>query len=178
MARHILTDAQWEAVKDLVPGNARNAGRTGVDNRRSLDGMLWVLRTGAAFATGLRGGGSADLSACRTVRRCTRWRSARPRMETPSSRRSRRICSNSFTFDTPWSFAAGKSRSPERSHWIGRGWGHFRSSLGLQAGPAQTVTPTGQQLGDRSPPRLLREGALDEVGPDVIGAARAFLAGG
>ncbi|MQA00995.1 MAG: hypothetical protein GEU80_17050 [Dehalococcoidia bacterium] len=34
------------------------------------------------------------------------------------------------------------------------------------------------QLDDRSPARLLREGDLDEVGPDVIGAARAFLAGG
>ena len=40
-----------------------------------------------------------------------------------------------------WSFAAGDSRSPERSHWIGRRWGHFRSSLGLQVGPFQTVTP-------------------------------------
>ena len=34
------------------------------------------------------------------------------------------------------------------------------------------------QLGDRSPLRLLREGDIDEVGPEVIGAARAFLAGG
>lgn len=34
------------------------------------------------------------------------------------------------------------------------------------------------QLDDRSPARLLREGNLDEVGPDVIGAMRAFLAGG
>jgi len=34
------------------------------------------------------------------------------------------------------------------------------------------------QLGDRSPARLLREGDLDEVGPEVVGAARAFLAGG
>ena len=34
------------------------------------------------------------------------------------------------------------------------------------------------QLGDRSPLRLIREGDLDEVGPEVIGAARAFLAGG
>ena len=34
------------------------------------------------------------------------------------------------------------------------------------------------QLDDRSPARLLREGDVDEVGPDVIGAARAFLAGG
>ena len=34
------------------------------------------------------------------------------------------------------------------------------------------------QLDDRSPARLLREGELDEVGPAVIGAARAFLIGG
>jgi hypothetical protein len=34
------------------------------------------------------------------------------------------------------------------------------------------------QLDDRSPARLLRDGDLDEVGPSVIGAARAFLIGG
>jgi hypothetical protein len=34
------------------------------------------------------------------------------------------------------------------------------------------------QLDDRSPARLLREGELDEVGPAVIAAARAFLIGG
>ena len=34
------------------------------------------------------------------------------------------------------------------------------------------------QLDDRSPAQLLREGDLQEVGPAVIGAARAFLVGG
>ncbi len=34
------------------------------------------------------------------------------------------------------------------------------------------------QLDDRSPARLLREGELDDIGPQVLGAARAFLAGG
>lgn len=34
------------------------------------------------------------------------------------------------------------------------------------------------QLEDRSPARLLREGELQEVGPAVVGAARAFLVGG
>jgi hypothetical protein len=34
------------------------------------------------------------------------------------------------------------------------------------------------QLEDRSPARLLREGELEEVGPAVIAAARAFLIGG
>lgn len=34
------------------------------------------------------------------------------------------------------------------------------------------------QLDDRSPARLLREGDIAEVGPDVIAAARAFVVGG
>jgi hypothetical protein len=34
------------------------------------------------------------------------------------------------------------------------------------------------QLDDRSPARLLREGDLDEVGPLVLSAARAFVSGG
>ena len=34
------------------------------------------------------------------------------------------------------------------------------------------------QLDERSPARLLREGDLDEVGPAVVAAARAFLVGG
>jgi hypothetical protein len=33
-------------------------------------------------------------------------------------------------------------------------------------------------LDDRSPARLLREGTLDETGPQVLAAARAFLVGG
>ena len=34
------------------------------------------------------------------------------------------------------------------------------------------------QLDDRSPARLLREGDVDEVGPLVLAAARAFVANG
>ena len=34
------------------------------------------------------------------------------------------------------------------------------------------------QLDDRSPARLLREGDLDTVGPEVLSAARAFTTGG
>jgi hypothetical protein len=34
------------------------------------------------------------------------------------------------------------------------------------------------ELGDRVPIRLLREGKLDQVGGPIVGAARAFVAGG
>jgi hypothetical protein len=34
------------------------------------------------------------------------------------------------------------------------------------------------ELGDRVPIRLLREGKLDQVAPPIVGAVRAFAAGG
>jgi hypothetical protein len=34
------------------------------------------------------------------------------------------------------------------------------------------------QLNDRSPARLLREGEIDDVGPEIVVAARAFVIGG
>lgn len=48
--RHELTDAQWELVKDLLPGKASDPGRTGADNRLFLDAVLYVLKTGIPWA--------------------------------------------------------------------------------------------------------------------------------
>jgi len=45
--RYELTDAQWRRIEGLVPGKAGDPGRTGADNRRFVDGVLWVLRSGA-----------------------------------------------------------------------------------------------------------------------------------
>ena len=85
---------------------------------------------GAARGARLRGGGSAAISACRTVRRCTRWWCTNSRIDRPLSRMSLRICSNSSTFDDSSPFTAGKSDSTERRHSIGRRWGHFDRQLG------------------------------------------------
>jgi hypothetical protein len=40
------------------------------------------------------------------------------------------------------------------------------------------LTGLNPELNDRVPVRLLREGDLEEIGPQVLGAARAFVAGG
>jgi putative transposase len=45
--RYELTDAQWQRISDLVPGKAGDPGRTGADNRQFVNGVLWVLRSGA-----------------------------------------------------------------------------------------------------------------------------------
>ena len=45
--RYELSDAQWQRIADLLPGKAGDAGRTAVDNRLFVNGVLWVLRSGA-----------------------------------------------------------------------------------------------------------------------------------
>lgn len=48
MARERLTDEQWELIEDLLPQPAAT-GRPPVDRRMVVDGILWVLRTGAPW---------------------------------------------------------------------------------------------------------------------------------
>lgn len=44
--RHALTDDQWDAIKDLLPGKPGDPGRTAADNRLFVDAVLYVLKTG------------------------------------------------------------------------------------------------------------------------------------
>ena len=48
MVRHRLTDQPWELVEDLFPPPART-GRPRRDRREILDGIVWILRTGAPW---------------------------------------------------------------------------------------------------------------------------------
>ena len=47
--RYELSDDQWERIKDLLPGKRSDPGRTGSDNRNFVNGVLWVLRSGARW---------------------------------------------------------------------------------------------------------------------------------
>jgi transposase len=45
LARHALSDVQWERIELLLP----TAGPRRSDRRRFIDAVLWVARTGAAW---------------------------------------------------------------------------------------------------------------------------------
>ncbi len=49
MRRHELTDAQWEQLADLLPPQKPSIGRPAKDHRIVINGILWVLRTGAPW---------------------------------------------------------------------------------------------------------------------------------
>lgn len=46
MARYELEDDQWELLKGLMPTQRR--GGQWLDHRTTLNGMLWILRSGVA----------------------------------------------------------------------------------------------------------------------------------
>lgn len=52
MARGDLTDLQWQRLESLLPAQ-RNPGQAGrpyqVEHRTALNGMIWILRTGAPW---------------------------------------------------------------------------------------------------------------------------------
>ena len=49
MARDILTDQQWERLRVLLPPQKPKTGRPAKDHRVVIDGILWILRTGAPW---------------------------------------------------------------------------------------------------------------------------------
>jgi transposase len=48
--RFEITDEQFDRIQDLLPGKAGDPGVTAQDNRRFLDAVLWIARTGAPWA--------------------------------------------------------------------------------------------------------------------------------
>jgi transposase len=48
--RHAISDADWDRIKHLLPGQRGQHGGVAKDNRRFLDAVLWIARTGAAWA--------------------------------------------------------------------------------------------------------------------------------
>src|SRR4051794_22582726 len=49
MGRFDLTDRQWERLEPLLPPRRPRTGRPNEDHRRILNGIVWVLRTGAPW---------------------------------------------------------------------------------------------------------------------------------
>ena len=73
MDRKMLRDDQWERIEQLLPGKASDRGVTAKDNRRFVEAVLWIMRTGSPWR---------DLPAefghwHRTYVRFSRWREKR-----------------------------------------------------------------------------------------------------
>jgi transposase len=44
-----LSDRQWKLIEPVLPSGPGKPDRNGNDNRMSLEGMIWICRTGAPW---------------------------------------------------------------------------------------------------------------------------------
>jgi transposase len=71
MKRHELTDEQWDRVEPFIPQKIARTGRPPKDRRLMLNGIFWILGTGATWRDLPERFGS-----CKTVHRYfSEWRS-------------------------------------------------------------------------------------------------------
>jgi len=68
--RHDISDHQWELLEPQLPGRKGRTGRPAKNNRKFINAVFWILRTGSPWR---------DLPPCyggwkNTHRRFTRWR--------------------------------------------------------------------------------------------------------
>lgn len=47
MDQSILSDEQWERIAPLLPSKSEDPGRSGADNRRFVESVLWLARAGS-----------------------------------------------------------------------------------------------------------------------------------
>ena len=50
MRRYAISDDDFNRIAPLLPGQAGQPGRNAKDNRRFIDAVLWIARTGAPWA--------------------------------------------------------------------------------------------------------------------------------
>ncbi|MBV9469098.1 MAG: transposase, partial [Abitibacteriaceae bacterium] len=49
MSRHDLSDTQWQLIAPLIPAQKAGPGRKRSEDRKTLNGILYVLKTGCAW---------------------------------------------------------------------------------------------------------------------------------
>jgi transposase len=49
LARHAISDADWDRIMGLLPGREGQTGWIAEDNRLFIDAVLWIAKTGAPW---------------------------------------------------------------------------------------------------------------------------------
>jgi transposase len=49
MRRYELTDEQWERIAPLLPAQKPKTGRPSMNHRQVMNGIIWVLKSGAPW---------------------------------------------------------------------------------------------------------------------------------
>lgn len=146
MVCQVLSDAQWKKTEHVLPGKVSDPGRTAADNRRIMEAVLWIARTGSPWRDL-----PIELGNWRsTYVRFARWRDAgvweRVAHALSSEAELKRVFTD-FTIVRAHQHAAGAKKKPARRR--SRGGLSTKLHLALDApGHPLRLTLTAGQIAD------------------------------
>ena len=175
MKRYELTDRQWRRLEPLLPPQRPRTGRPSHDHRTILDGILWVLRTGAPWRDLPERFGPVGTVSSRFYR----WREAGLWQRVLSALQAEADARGEVDWDLHFvdativrahQHAAGARRSGAvGGEALGRSQGGFSTKLHLRAegnGKPITVVLTGGERHEQiALEALLDQGAIRRPGP-------------
>ena len=62
--RILLKNEQWKRIEHMLPGKAGDSGRRGEDNRKFVEAVLWIARTGSPWRVCRRNSGHGTACTC------------------------------------------------------------------------------------------------------------------
>ena len=164
-----LTNAQWARLKPLLPPQKPWTGRPDLSHRRIVNGILWILRTGAPWQELPRRYGKHTPISSRYDRWCEKgiWErifaDLQAQAETDGSLDWTIYCVDRTVVRAPQHAAGAKGGDPEREA-LGRSQGGFSTKLNVCAEgtgkPMAFVLQAGQQHESRACEPLMEQGAV------------------
>ena len=175
--RYELSDEQWARLEPLLPPEKPKTGRTNEDHRQILNGILWVLNSGAPWRDLPRRYGPVGTVSSRFYRwrQCGIWQRVLEELQRLAEAEGGVDWNLHFLDSTvvrAHHHAAGArkaGREPEfEDEALGRSRGGFSTKIHVRSeglGKPVTFTVTGGQVHDSQPVRLLiNRGAIRRWG--------------
>src|SRR3954463_3480773 len=167
--QYALSDSPWDWSKDKLPGKESDPGRSGGDNRRFIEAILWVGRNGARWRAIPNQYGHWN-SIYRRFRRWSRQGLWQMIFNTLAAKADTEWLMLDSTIVRAHQHAAGAKGGPQNEA-LGRSRGGFSTKLqavGDALGHALRLILTGGQAADCKPALAL----LDGLKADAVWALR------
>jgi transposase len=172
MGRHELTDAQWHWLAPLLPPQQPRVGRPSHPHRRIINGILWILATGAPWRDLPEQYGSWHTVSSRFYRwrRTSIWQHILAALQRQADQQGRLDWSLHFVDSTivrAHQHAAG-ARGGQAGEALGRSRGGFSTKLHLRADrhgkPLVLLVTAGQRHDLTMFEPLMRQGQVKRAG--------------
>src|SRR5215212_960376 len=193
MDRAELTDAQWERLRPLLPRQKPHSGRPAKDHRTVLEGILWIVRTGAPWRDLPSRFGSWKTVSSRFYRwrRAEVWEVILAELQRQADAEGRLDWSLHFVDSTvvrAHQHAAGARHADPSVEALGRSRGGFSTKLHLRSErggkPLVMVLTGGEKHEQPVLSALLRGGAVKRQGrgrprirPEAVAGDKGYSSG-